>query len=369
MQPLKIVVCGDFRAAHPEKIQMSQEVKDIFDGSEFSVCNFEAPIHTDNTKPLKKSGPSLDQSAKSPEKVKELGFNVILMANNHIMDYGEAGMCATLKSFEDVVTVGAGISNEAFRVQFVEKAGHRVGLLSLVQHEFGVIEGLGEAGMGAAWINSSDVMGIITKAKEECDILLVFPHAGVEHTDAPLPEWRRLYKNFINWGADAVIASHPHCPQGWETYQGKPIYYSLGDFYFDELTYDDLWYKSIVVELNIGDSLETKEYYVCFDDETGLIEIDRSERISQYISRVNGLLQNDAEYMNYINKLCAQLWLGFKYGILRGVCGVSLKMRLKYIIRLLGCMLLGNADEMYLLNALQCESHRWVAERYLSNNN
>ncbi|MBQ2175414.1 MAG: CapA family protein, partial [Alphaproteobacteria bacterium] len=295
--------------------------------------------------------------------------NVILLANNHIMDYGIDGCEATIKAFDGITTVGVGKSRDAFSAKYVEVKGRKIGFISLVQNEFGVVKYKDDDSYGAAWVNSPDVVSVVKEAKSQCDCLLVFPHAGVEHTAAPLPEWRKIYKNFIDLGADAVIASHPHCPQGWEYYKGKPIYYSLGDFYFDELTYDDLWYKSIVVELNIGDTIEAKEHFVCFNDKTGIIEIDKSERMREHVSFANHLLKNEKEYNEYIDEMCAKHWMGIKYGLLRGVCGVSLKMRLKYIVRLLGCMILGDKDEMYLLNALQCESHRWVMERYLRNNN
>ena len=367
MQKISIIVCGDFRAAHPEKIQLSTEFRSLLNNSDIAVCNFEAAVCSKEVKSIEKSGPSLKQSIDSPAKLKEMGFNVILLANNHIMDYGEIGLFSTLECFKDVTTVGAGMAEDAFKIRFVDVKGKRIGFLSLVQMEFGTVEGVEEYGVGSAWINSPDVPEIIMKGKRECDTLIVFPHAGVEHTAAPLPEWRRLYKHFIDWGADAVIATHPHCPQGWESYKGKPIYYSLGNFYFDELKYGDLWYKSLVVELNIGDTVEVKETFLCFNDETGLIEIDSGRRIKQYVDYANRLLNDEAAYMDYINNMCALRWPRIKYGILRGVCGVSLKIRFKYIIRLLGCMLQGNSDELFLLNAFQCESHRWSIKRYLRN--
>ncbi len=366
---VKLAVFGDFRAADPSKIKFDKEVADLLKSVDFNVCNFEAPIHTDNNKPIKKSGPVLDQSADSPTFLMNHGFNVILMANNHIMDYGRKGSEATIKAFNGITIVGVGEARDAFSVRFVDVKGKRIGFCSLVQKEFGTVDTKDGNDYGAAWINSLDVPDVIKEAKGQCDYLLVLPHAGVEHTAAPLPEWRRLYKYFIRWGADAVIASHPHCPQGWETYQGKPIYYSLGDFYFDELTYNDLWYKNIAVEFIIGETVEIKEHFLYFNDKTGEVGIDNSDRMSNYMKYANELLQNDEEYKKYINSMCAGHWPGIKYGLLRGVCGVSMKMRIKYIFRLLGCMLIGNRDEMYLLNAFQNESHRWVVERYFKKKN
>lgn len=365
----RIIVCGDFRATKPSIINLDNDVAELLNRACVKICNFEAPVYVEGLKPIKKSGPSLYQSADSPALLRELGFNVVLLANNHIMDYGKEGCEATIQAFQDVATIGAGEAGNAYSVSFVDLNGKKVGMLSLVQNEFGVVKSRVDVSYGTAWINSLDVSTIIAEAKQKCDFLFIFPHAGVEHTAAPLPEWREVYKHFIEWGADVIIASHPHCPQGWEYYKGKPIYYSLGDFYFDELSYDDLWYKSIVVEITVGSSLEVREHFLCFDDKSGQISIDNSERMCNYVNYSNSLLQNENDYNRYIDNICSLRWKGIKYGILRSVCGISFQMRLKYIIRLIGCMLLGNKDEMYLLNALQCESHRWVIERYLRNNN
>lgn len=366
---VKVIICGDFRAIDPSKILFDKDVNNIMNDADIKVCNFEAPIQIDQAHPIKKSGPSLFQSNKAPGFLLEHSFNVILLANNHIMDYGRDGCEATINAFNEVTTVGAGCAKDAFTVRIVDIKGKRIGFCSLVQNEFGVVLNKQDDAYGAAWINSTDVPGIIKNAKTDCDFLIVLPHAGVEHTAAPLPEWRKVYKRFIDFGADAIVASHPHCPQGWEYYKGKPIYYSLGDFYFDGLTYDDLWYKSIIVELNIGEMIEIKDHFICFDDKTGVVEFDKSKRMRDYVDFSNHLLQNEKDYNDYIDTICDKHWRGIKYGLLRGLCGVSLKMSLKYIVRLLGCMLLGNKDEMYLLNALQCESHRWVIERYLKKNN
>lgn len=367
---IKIIVCGDFRAENPEKIHFTEEVSSLFSGCDIRICNFEAPVKTRDAQPSIKSGPGLDQSEKSPGILKGFGFNVIQLANNHIMDYGEEGLNATLKAFEDVVTVGAGIAKEAFSARFVEIKGKRIGFLSFVHHEFGVVEYYDEDCCGAAWINSPDVPKIVIDAKKQCDFLMVLPHAGMEHVAAPLPEWRKIYKRFIDWGADCVIGGHPHCPQGWEYYKGKPIYYSIGDFYFDGLGYDDLWYKGILTEFDIEEEkVIVKEHFVCFDDNTGEISIDRSERMKSRIALVNNLLADSEAYHTYINKLCNSGYNGLKYVILRAVCGVSLKLPFKRVIRLLGLMLLGKKNDLFLLNSYQCETHRWFAERIFRNNN
>ena len=368
MQQIKIIVCGDFRAAYPERIVFSKEVDALLADVDLRICNFEAPVHVDGAKPIKKSGPSLDQSIHSPSFLKNKGFNAILLANNHIMDYGEEGLCATLESFKDVITVGAGTAKEAFAVRYLEIKGYRIGLMSLVQHEFGVVESVDDEQYGAAWVCSPDVPQIIMGAKKQCDFLLVMPHAGVEHTIAPLPEWRRLYKRLIEWGADAVVVSHPHCPQGIEFYREKPIYYSLGNFYFDELTDDKWWYKSICVEFQLGKdkSIQIKNHYIFFDD-SGRVSVETNNDMSERMLTANQFLVNEKKYSEYIEKICDIRYKSLSYGMLRGLCGMSFRLKPQYVLRLIACMLLRNSNEPFLLNAICSESDRWVLKRALHN--
>lgn len=364
---IRLFVCGDFRARDASKISVDENLGKLISQSDYAICNFEAPVVC-NGKVAPKSGPSLDQDIKSPTILKKLGFNVLLLANNHIMDYGIEGCKKTIESFNGCICVGAGEADEAYQVRIVEKNGIKIGFLSLVQHEFGVVESLSDKNAyGAAWINSYDVEEIIKNAKDQVDYLLVLPHAGVEHTDAPLPEWRRCYKKFVDWGADMIIASHPHCPQGWELYQGKHIFYSLGNFYFDGLQIDDdLWYKSLAIDIEIKNEVCIKIRQLFFEEE-GIIGIDDSEKSKEHIEYLNRLLADKRLYDRYIFNVCRQQYDGIKYGLLRGICGFTFHTKLYYALRLFALMLLGNRDEMYMLNAFQNESHRWLIERYLRN--
>lgn len=365
---VKIFVCGDFRAKNPSIVKTDDMVRQLMHDCDYCICNFEAPVVSSGIA-IKKSGPLLDQDYKSPQLLEEMGFNVILLANNHIMDYGEEGCKATIAAFKRSFTLGVGSSREAFQLKIIEREGVKIGMLSFVQHEFGVVESKNEKNSyGAAWINSPDVCDIIWEAKKSVDYLLIFPHAGVEHTDAPLPQWRTCYKKLVDWGADAIIASHPHCPQGWEVYKDRYIFYSLGNFYFDELDEGELWHKSLAVEIDIDTCLQYKTYNLQFDNE-GSISIDISDKSKKHIDCINKLLSDQEAYEKYINKVCIEHYQGMKYGILRGVCGFTFFIRSYYALRLFVLMMLRNKDELYLLNTIQNESHRWLIERYLKTNN
>ena len=293
----------------------------------------------------------------------------MLLANNHVMDYGEDGCMATVNAFGKDMTVGAGTAEEAYRLKVFTVKGKRIGFLSLVQCEFGVVSSPDCKGeIGAAWINALEIPDIVREARAALDYLIICPHAGVEHILAPLPEWQRVYRRFIDWGADAVVGTHPHTPQGWEEYKGKPIFYSLGNFYFNiSGTDSNPWErKSQLVEMTFGErGLSYQVHHVEYDDKR--ISIDHGPEIVEHTDYINRLLRNEGAHRKYINRVCEELYPNYRYGILRGVSGTSLQAGMKKFMKLAAGMVMGSMDEAYLLNSVRCESHRWVIERYLKN--
>lgn len=254
---MKFIFCGDFVSQDPKSIQVDLRLQNLFKDADYVAVNFEAPVRGVG-KPICKSGPSLTQSEDSPAFIENLGVNIIMLANNHMMDQDQEGCEASIKAFKgETRIIGAGCFDDAYRLHVIEKDGVNVGLLCLVHKEFGAL-GLDATSLdyGTAWINHPMVNKTILNAKKVCDVLVVLPHAGVEDMVVPLPEWRARYREFVDMGADAVIASHPHTPQGWEEYKGKMIYYSLGNFFFQLFSsqHGANWYKGLVVEMNIDEN-------------------------------------------------------------------------------------------------------------------
>ena len=87
---------------------------------------------------------------------------------------------------------------------------------------------------GVAWSEDSHVLRDIAAARAAgADIVIPFMHWGWERERQPSARQRRLARLMIDAGADAVVGGHPHVTQGDESYAGKPIIYSLGNFVFD----------------------------------------------------------------------------------------------------------------------------------------
>ena len=192
-----------------------ENVEPIFSADDLTIVNLEGPL---TTAEVFRESQTYCISG-DPAYVEALtagSVEAVSMANNHLMDYYEAGRDDTVASVE-----GAGIVY-AFndRVGIYETKGIRIGLISVNVIGYG-----------------SGVEKFIKKGMEElkeqqANLIIVSCHWGVERENVPEDYARRLGKNCIDWGADLVIGHHPHVIQGIEQYNGKYIVYSLGNFCF-----------------------------------------------------------------------------------------------------------------------------------------
>ena len=215
-------------------------------GADLSVANLEAPVRTDAS-PIEKSGPTMEQSRTVPGMLGRTGFDAVTLANNHLMDYGEAGLAATTAACREagLDTVGAGETHGNALSPLVRSVGDvEVAVFSVCEREFGVAE---RDRPGTAWRDHPDVDGRISAAADRYDVVVVVSHGGVEEVPIPPPQRRARFCEFVDLGADAVVGHHPHVAQGWETYDGCPLFYSLGNFYFEQTNPSTRW--GLTVEL------------------------------------------------------------------------------------------------------------------------
>ena len=230
----RIMIFGDFKANKVKRLNLDGALVRMLNESDINIVNFEAPVKTGHS-PIHKSGPNISQDIQAPEFLEQLGFNVISLANNHLFDFGPEGFLATKDAFSKESLIGAGTENEAYKPAVIEsKDGLKIGILAATHNEFGNHGALSANELGTASLLSPKFRESVRLSALDpgIDFLLIVSHAGVENVEYPLPELREIYRELIDLGADAVIASHPHIIQGLETYKDKPIAYSLGNFCF-----------------------------------------------------------------------------------------------------------------------------------------
>jgi len=233
----KIFACGDVvNYQNTDGLVCAPDIEAIVQAADYSICNFEAPVIGFGS-PQPKCGPHLAQPVSTVNGLKQQGFDLLLLANNHMLDYGKDGLVATLSSASSagVEALGAGVDENSAYAPLIKKIGDiTLGIINGCEAQFGVIDHFSrDEKAGYAWINHTKIDTTIIALKKECDFIIVCAHAGLENYSIPQKEWRIRYRHLCDLGADVVIGSHPHVPQGYERHNASLIFYSLGNFYFD----------------------------------------------------------------------------------------------------------------------------------------
>ena len=316
MNKVRLFFAGDFCSKpSTSKITVSDELKNLIQSCDLKVVNFEVPL-----KPIVKLSPQrrerFFQNDDAPEFLRGLGFNLFSQANNHAFDWGDEGFKKTKTALGDAA-FGAGTYEEAYKVKVVEVNGVKIGFFALSFAAYkGVFDDvMNHEGLGCAYINDLRVNHDIMEAKKQVDYLFILPHDGIEYIDVPTPETIVRYRDFIDYGADGVIAAHPHCPQGWEEYKGKPIFYSLGNFFFNSKESYDFradkphWYEGLCVLLVIENGNLSWEVVSTKNTDNVGIEIDHAEDRDKHNNQICRYLSDKGEYNSYFQKVCKKLGL------------------------------------------------------------
>ncbi|MBQ2847407.1 MAG: CapA family protein [Clostridia bacterium] len=191
-----------------------------------------------------------------PDKIqllKDLGADIVSLANNHIYDYGEVGFFDTIDNLKKagMPYIGAGANlDEASKPYYFIVNGIKVGIVGASCAEkttsFNPVATAESHGVMGTY-DSAAFVDTVKKADAECDILVAYVHWGTENTTVLDEQQKKLAREYIDAGVDAVIGGHTHCLQGMEFYNGKPIVYSVGNFWFNSKTLD-----SCVITLEIS---------------------------------------------------------------------------------------------------------------------
>ena len=107
----------------------------------------------------------------------------------------------------------------------------------------------GQTKAGSAQLTGATVKADVAAARKAgADVVIVFPHWGTEYDPTPFAGQKTLAEAAIDAGADLVIGNHAHWAGAMEVYKGKPIWYALGNFVFDQ-TWSEPTMEGITLEL------------------------------------------------------------------------------------------------------------------------
>lgn len=256
---MKVLVAGDFcplnRIAElidHNDYSFFDDIKKIQSSVDYSIVNFECPVVKNIYKPIEKCGPNLCCQSNAIDAIQYAGFDLVTLANNHIMDYGEEGLRDTLIECEDhhIAVVGVGKNkSEASQVFYTTINGQVLAIVNCCEHEFSVAS---EANPGANALDPIQQYYAICEAKKNADFVLIIVHGGHEMYQLPSPRMVEMYHFYIDIGATAVINHHQHCYSGYEIYKGCPIFYGLGNLCFDRRERrDSIWNEGYMVVLSL----------------------------------------------------------------------------------------------------------------------
>ncbi len=215
--------------------QQLKEIMECFQGADLIFGNLECVLGEQGTKSDKLSVVLTSDSARVST-LKNLGFNMFNLANNHTMDMGPEGLLNTKATLDEhgLPYVGVGKTiEEAVEMKILTIRGCRIGFLGFCQDDEDCVATRHRA--GGAPLTEEVMHRAININRALVDYLVVSLHMGLEITEYPSPRQIEMCRGLIDRGVDVVLGHHPHVPQGYETYQQGLIIYSLGNFIFDML--------------------------------------------------------------------------------------------------------------------------------------
>lgn len=348
---------GEEMAKAGRSAEVMRPVADFVRSGDLRIVQWETPTASKEN-PIPKSGPNLNCKAETIRIVRDAGFDVALLANNHTGDHGPDGVIETLEQLHSygMKTVGAGKNlAEAIRPLTLRAEGKTVKLLNFAENEFGIA---GENKPGAAPQSPIRNLKQTRDAAEEADFVIVALHGGHEHNPFPSPRMQELCRAFADAGADLVFNCHTHCPEGAELYNGAQIIYSPGNFFFPK--YDGLlWNTGYMVKCGFDRhgvyELELYPYRFGKEQVAPLNESERSA-FEQYMERLCAPLSDPARMQKLFEAWCT--WKGRDY-----LVGVINRLPENWEDRLNEKEAV--AQVLHLRNIFTCDAHYDMVKCYL----
>ena len=278
---------------------ISEETLTAMRGVDILMLNNEFP-YTDRGTPLEGKTYTFRADTDAVGYLEDMGVDIVSLANNHCYDFGETGLLDTLVTLEEagMPYVGAGRNlEEAVRPVYFISGDIKIAIVSATQIERldnpdtkGATEN--SPGVFRCW-NPEKLYEVVAEAKENSDFVVVFIHWGTENVTEP--DWAQLEQapKLAEAGADLIVGAHPHCLQGVQYYGDTPVFYSLGNFWFNSKTVDTGFLR-----VNISkEGIESMQLVPAIqqDSRTAIVYGSEKERILSYVESISYGVKIDGE--------------------------------------------------------------------------
>jgi len=355
---IHLLFSGDFAPLIDQSAVIKNPFKDLdgsFQGVDCHITNLECPL-TLVEKMIEKTGPALKAHPDTIGLLKYARVDVACLANNHIFDYGETGLQETIKICEQngIATLGIvnrGDGNKSWLIKEIK--GKKIGFLNYCEHEFSVRE---EGEFGADGYDPIRCFYEIPTLRPQVDYLIVIYHGGNEYYPLPRPGLKKVFHYLADLGVDAVIGHHTHVISGYEMYKGKPLVYSLGNFFFPYENEPKEWHIGMLCKLCIKENSEVE--FIPFQ------QCKSGNSINLFSENYRNLILNNLELLSAIIKDDDALnmkWHDYvevrAKGYLKQIPGMCFwaKVLLKLGIPL--SYVLPYSKTISVFNVLRCRSH------------
>ena len=250
---IEVILVGDVMLGRTVETKSSElgdysypfrKVGERLKGSDIVFINLENPIIEDC--PEHSSGFKFCSSPKMLEGLIFSGVDIVNLANNHSGNYGQKGIEETIRLLAQKGIAATGLGE----LVILKREDTSFGFLGL--------------DLTVRNLNEKD-LSIIRRSNSKVDVLIVGIHWGVEYTQIPTDLQRVWAKKIVTAGADVIAGHHPHWVQSSETIDSKPVYYSLGNFVFDQMWSEDTKKGKVLELIFIGgkqDSLKERQTYM-----------------------------------------------------------------------------------------------------------
>lgn len=263
---------------------------DVLRSADHRIVNLECAMA--DGEPILKNGPNLRGGPEHQKCFDAGSFDTAILGNNHTLDFGAEAFRKTIAMLDErgIGHAGGGMDfDEATRPLVIEVKGVKIGIVSFTEgHD---LTFAADAKPGVFGWDIDLVVKRIAQVRPLCDTVLAVPHAGCEYVPYPPAYIQKAYRRIADAGADAVIAHHPHVPQGIEFHNGVPIFYSLGNYIFYQPV--DKYYRKIgfLLELELAGNgkiagFALKPYWIC-DKGLSLLQGDRFAEFTDLMRKLS----------------------------------------------------------------------------------
>ena len=284
---------------------LSEDIVNIMTSSDIMVANNEFTISNRGEKMPNKYY-TFRGAPKRLSIYKEMGVNLVTLANNHIYDYVETAFYDALDSLEeyDIPYIGAGRNlNEAMQPFYYIVGGYKIGFVNATRAEKFILtpEATDTTGGVLRCYNPSRFISVIEETKKNSDFVIALVHWGKEDSSNLEDVQVETSKMYIDAGADLIVGTHAHTLQGIDFYNDKAIIYNIGDFIFNHETKD-----TGIFQLKIDDTGSFKYYFIpCKQKDKYTYLLNDSEKI-RVLDKMRGLspnvsITNEGEILNNTN--------------------------------------------------------------------